>query len=183
MRHRLATLVVALITLAISLHLLITIPKGFLPSEDLDFIFGFTETDQGISFDAMVRRQQQMAKIISEDPNIECFMSSVVSDIQGRTAISLKPRKERSVNADGVIKELRPKLSGIPGFRVYLQNPPPVRVGGLLTKGIYQFCMQSTNTADLYRYSPLMEAKMHSIPGLQDVSSDLLIKNSQKIPQ
>jgi hydrophobic/amphiphilic exporter-1 (mainly G- bacteria), HAE1 family len=179
MEHRFATLIVALVTLAISLHLFATIPKGFLPSEDLDFIFGFTEADQGTSFDTMVRRQQQMAKIISEDPNVAGYMSSVVSGIQGRTAISLKPRKERKVNADGVIQELRPKLASIPGLKTYLQNPPPVRVGGLLTKGIYQYCLQSTTTADLYKTSPLMEARMKAIPGLQDVSSDLLIKNPQ----
>jgi hydrophobic/amphiphilic exporter-1 (mainly G- bacteria), HAE1 family len=179
MHHRFATLLVALATLVISLYLFATVPKGFLPSEDLDFIFGFTEADQGTSFDAMVRRQKEVAGILSEDPNIERFMSTVVSTIQGRIAMGLKPRKQRKFNADGVIQRLRPKLAHIPGLRVYLQNPPPIRVGGQLTKGIYQFCLQCTNTQDLYKCAPLMEEKLRGMPGLQDVNSDMLIKNPQ----
>jgi HAE1 family hydrophobic/amphiphilic exporter-1 len=91
----------------------------------------------------------------------------------------LKPRSQRKLNADEVIQELRPKLAKIPGIQVFLQNPPPIRLGGQLTKGQYQFTLQSPEIKELYEYAPKLEAKIREIPGLQDVNSDLQIKNPQ----
>jgi HAE1 family hydrophobic/amphiphilic exporter-1 len=179
MHHRIATLFVALLTLVISLHLFGTVPKGFLPSEDLNFLFAFTEADQGTSFEAMVRRQQQAAKIIGADPNVEGYMSHVTSGTQGRIGMRLVPRGKRHISADEVIQKLRPKVSHIPGIRVFFQNPPPIRVGGQMTKSLYQFTLQATSTKDLYTYAPLLEQRLKSLPGFQDVNSDMLIKNPQ----
>ena len=78
-----------------------------------------------------------------------------------------------------MIQELRPKLAKIPGIQVFLQNPPPIRIGGQLTKGQYQFTLQSPEIKELYEYAPKLEAKMRELPGLQDVNSDLQIKNPQ----
>jgi HAE1 family hydrophobic/amphiphilic exporter-1 len=91
----------------------------------------------------------------------------------------LKPRSERKLNADEVIQELRPKLAKIPGIQAFLQNPPPIRIGGQLTKGQYQFTLQSPEIKELYEYAPKLEAKIRELPGLQDVNSDLQIKNPQ----
>jgi HAE1 family hydrophobic/amphiphilic exporter-1 len=93
--------------------------------------------------------------------------------------VTLKPRSERKLNADEVIQELRPKLAKIPGIQAFLQNPPPIRIGGQLTKGQYQFTLQSPEIKELYEHAPQLEAKMRELPGLQDVNSDLQIKNPQ----
>ena len=97
----------------------------------------------------------------------------------GRIFIRLKPRAERALSADEVIQELRPKLAGIPGIRVFLQNLPPIRIGGQLTKSQYQFTLQSPDTDELYRMAPVLEEKLRGLPGLQDVTSDLQIANPQ----
>ncbi len=95
-----------------------------------------------------------------KDPNVETVMSSVgavgssPTINTGRLFMRLRPRAERKLNADEIIQELRPKLAGIPGLQVYMQNPPPIRVGGLLTKSQYQFTLQSTDTKELYKYAP-----------------------------
>jgi HAE1 family hydrophobic/amphiphilic exporter-1 len=78
-----------------------------------------------------------------------------------------------------VIQELRPKLAKVPGIQVFLQNPPPIRLGGQLTKGQYQFTLQSPEIKELYEYAPKLEAMIRELPGLQDVNSDLQIKNPQ----
>jgi len=91
----------------------------------------------------------------------------------------LKPRSKRKLNADEVIQELRPKLAKVPGIQVFLQNPPPIRLGGQLTKGQYQFSLQSPEIKELYEHAPKLEAKIRELPGLQDVNSDLQIKNPQ----
>jgi HAE1 family hydrophobic/amphiphilic exporter-1 len=185
LEHRWATLVVANLIFVVTIYLFVVIPKGFLPSEDTGQIFGFTEASQGISFDAMKEHQLKVAAIVRDDPNIASFMSSVgpigtfVGTNVGRVFMRLKPRAERRLSADEIIQELRPKLATVPGIRVFMQNPPPIRIGGTLTKTQYQFTLQSPNTKELYTYAPLLEAKLRELPSLQDVTSDLQIKNPQ----
>jgi HAE1 family hydrophobic/amphiphilic exporter-1 len=185
LNHRLATMVMSGIVLLATAYLFVVIPKGFIPSEDTDQILGSTEAVQGISFDNMVRHQQKLASIVSEDPNVEAFMSSVGvgganrTGNAGRFFIRLKSHSERSLSADEVIQELRPKLAAIPGIQVVLQNPPAIRIGSRLSKGQYQFTLQSPDTQDLYRHAPILEEKMRALPEIEDVSSDLQIKNPQ----
>jgi HAE1 family hydrophobic/amphiphilic exporter-1 len=183
--HGLATLILSGLILVATVYLFIIIPKGFLPSEDTGQIIGFTEANQGISFEAMQKRQKEVATVISENPHVEAFMSSIgpsgssPASNTGRLNIRLKPRKERDRSVDEIIQELRTKLSTIPGIEVFLQNPPPVRIGGRLTKSQYQFTLQGTDLDALYRYAPILEARFRQIPGLQDVTSDLQVKNPQ----
>jgi HAE1 family hydrophobic/amphiphilic exporter-1 len=185
LEHPPAILVLSGLILAATVYLFVIIPKGFLPSEDTSQIFGFTEATQGISFESMARHQEEIAAIIAQDPNVESFMSAIgasgisVASNTGRVFIRLKPRSERLLSQDEIIEELRPKLATVPGIRVFMQNLPPIRIGGLLTKSQYQFTLQSPNTDELYRYSTLLESRMRALPGLQDVTSDLQITNPQ----
>jgi HAE1 family hydrophobic/amphiphilic exporter-1 len=184
LRHRLITISVSGVVLVATVLLFRWMPKGFLPSEDLGIMFGFTEAQQGISFDAMKDHQLEVAKVLGQDPNVNAFMSAIgASGIssqgnQGRVFATLKPRNERK-HVDQVIQELRPKLSQIPGIQVFLQNPPPIRIGGTLSKSPYQLTLQSPSTDELYDNAPRLEAKLRTLPMLQDVTSDLQIKNPQ----
>ncbi|MBI3951307.1 MAG: efflux RND transporter permease subunit, partial [Acidobacteria bacterium] len=181
LHHRLATMVTLGVLVIATGYVFVTIPKGFLPSEDTGLIFAFTEASQGISFDAMVQHQQALAEIIRQDPNVESFMSLVAGAAgnTGRIPMRLKPRSQRRLSADEVIEELRPKLTTVPGIQVFLQNPPPIRIGGQLTKSQYQYTLQSPDTGELYRYAPIFQAELHELPGFQDVTSDLQLKNPQ----
>src|SRR2546425_6170340 len=98
--------------------LFMVVPKGFIPSEDFYEITGTTETAEGTSFESMVRHQQAVAAIVQKDPNIAGFMSSVgsggpggASGNQGRLVIRLKPRRERRLSADQLIRQLGPRLN------------------------------------------------------------------------
>ncbi|RPJ08055.1 MAG: efflux RND transporter permease subunit, partial [Deltaproteobacteria bacterium] len=185
LKRRFATLMASCLILAATIYLFITIPKGFLPSEDTGQIFGFTEAAQGISFESMKEHQQKVAEILGKDPNVDSFMSGVgpigtiVAVNTGRVFIRLKPRSERQLHAEEVIQALRPKLAVIPGIRAFLQIPPPIRIGGTLTKSQYQYTLQSPNTKELYERAPLLEGKLRELPSLQDVTSDLQITNPQ----
>jgi HAE1 family hydrophobic/amphiphilic exporter-1 len=184
LRHRLITMTVSGVVLSATVFLFIWMPKGFLPSEDLGIMFGFTEAQQGISFDAMKKHQQEVAAVLLKDPNVSAFMSAIgASGIssqgnQGRFFATLKPRSERK-HVDQVIQELWPKLSQIPGIQAFLQNPPPIRIGGTLSKSPYQLTLQSPNTDELYDNAPKLEARLRELPMLQGVTSDLQIKNPQ----
>jgi hydrophobic/amphiphilic exporter-1 (mainly G- bacteria), HAE1 family len=161
------------------------VPKGFIPSEDQGQLYGTTETAEGTSYDNMVRHQQAAASIVQEDPNVEGFMSAVGgggggrTTNQGRLLIHLKPRDERSLSADEVARSLTQKLGAVPGMRVYLNNPPVINIGGRQSKSQYQFTLSSSDVGDLYQAAGQFEQRLHQVPGLTDVTSDLQIKNPQ----
>ena len=160
-------------------------PKGSSPSGDIGLIMASTESAQGTSFESMVDHQKKVARILKQDPNVDIVMSSVgsgfgsISANTGSMMARLKSRSERSLNADEVIQELRPKLASVTGLQVYMQNPPPIRIGGYLTKSQYQYTLQGPDIGELYKYAPIMESKLKDLPGFQDVTSDLQIKNPQ----
>ena len=134
----------------------------------------------------MVRHQQQVAAIVLKDPDILSISTNVGSGPgggglnNGRISVDLKPRAERTRSVDQVMTELRPKVAQVPGMRVYMVNQPPINLGGQQgARSLYQFTLQDTDTAELYQYAPILEQKVREIPGIEDVSSDLQIKNPQ----
>ena len=158
------------------------IPKGFLPSEDVGRINVSTEARRASAFDEMVRHQQQVGEIIVRNPEHPRTVDNVVGSATAATREhrSLKPRAERTLSVDQVIAELRPKVAQVPGMRVFMNNPPPINLGGQQgARSPYQFTLQDTDTDELYRWAPLLEDKMRQLPGLEDVSSDLQVKNPQ----
>jgi len=183
--HRRTVIVFSAIIFIAMIPLFMIVPKGFMPSEDLGGIFGITEAREGISFRALVEHQLQVNRVVKQDANVESFFSSAGSrggagGNQGFIFIRLKPRDRRELSADKVVQELRPKLMReVIGMNTYLQPLQPIRIGGTLTKSLYQFTLQDADTKELYRAAPEMEARMRQLPGLQDVTSDLLIRNPQ----
>jgi HAE1 family hydrophobic/amphiphilic exporter-1 len=188
-----ATLRFGVVTMAASVLLILgtgylftLVPKGFLPSEDQGRFNVSTEGIQGIGLDDMIRHQQQVADIVMKDPDILSISNNVGSGPgggglnSGRISVDLKPRAQRKRSVDQIMAELRPKLAQIPGIRVYMVNQPPINLGGQQgARSLYQFTLQDTDTDELYHYAPLLEQKVRDIPGIEDVSSDLQIKNPQ----
>ena len=187
LRHRRATMIVNAAVLLLTVWLLVRVPKGFIPDEDSNQVVAITETAQGTSFEELTRLQARVAEIVRQDPNVTTFTSNIGGGAAanlggqnfGRMTIRLVPRAQRKLDVTGVIQQLRRKLAGIPGISVSLQNPPVIRVGGQFTKSLYQFALQSPDLAELYRYTPILEEKLRALPELQDVTSNLQIKNPQ----
>ncbi len=180
--HRRTVLVGSGVVLVLTGYLFVVIPKGFLPSEDTGQIFAFTQAEEGISYKAMLKHQQEAAAVVQKDPAVAAFFSTAgsrggfLSSNQGILFIRLKPRSERP-HVDQIMARLRPVLAKIPGIMVFMQNPPPIQIGGRLSKSLYQLTLQSSDTEELYKYAPMLEAKMRGLQGLRDVTSDLEIKN------
>jgi len=188
MQHRRVTLAVALVTFAATIVLFAIIPKGFFPDEDTNQIFCLTEGSQDISFEAMKAHQLQAAAIVATNPNVAAFMSSVgvsgptIAGNQGRIFMRLKPRSERKQGADEIIQDLRKQFAQIAGLNVYPQNPPLIRVSGTLTKALYQFSLQDTDTQELFQWAPVLRAKIAEHKDIfQDVTSDLQLANPQVV--
>jgi HAE1 family hydrophobic/amphiphilic exporter-1 len=191
LKYRAATMAMSLLFVAGAAYLFVVVPKGFLPNEDQGRFQVTIEALQGIGFDEMVRYQQEVAAILATDPDIAGFSSSTgfgggggggagSSGNQGRYGIDLKPRAERSRSVDQIMADLRPKLAQVPGVRVFMVNPPPINLGGGGGgRATYQFTLQDTDTAELYRSAPLFEDVMRTLPSIEDVNSDLRLNNPQ----
>jgi HAE1 family hydrophobic/amphiphilic exporter-1 len=188
-RHRILTLAAAATTLIATIYLYGVLPKGFIPNQDTGQLFGSTELPQDASFDAMVKSQREVAKIVAEDPNVDGFFSAVSaagggpggSGNTGRLQLRLKPRDQRQLTPEQIIEELRPKLNAVRGIRTYLQNPPLIRIGGMQSRSLYQYTLQSLDLDQLYKASIDFEKRMKEIPGLSDVNSDLQIASPEVI--
>jgi HAE1 family hydrophobic/amphiphilic exporter-1 len=184
MRWRRTTLLLTFVTLGASLYLFVIVPKGFFPIEDTGIIFGITEAAQDTSFAAMTERQKAVAEIVSADPNVAQVNSSVGAFggstlNQGRLFINLKPRDERELTATQIIQELRRKVAKVPGINSFFQPIQNIQIGGRLAKSQYQYTLQDGDLGELYRYAPVVQTRLATLPGFQDVTSDLQLQNRQ----
>ena len=169
---------------AATIWLAVTIPKGFIPSEDQDQLRGTVEAAEGSSFDAMKRYQEQINAVMLADSNVAGFMGATgggraTTTNQSRLIIRLKPASERRLDADAVARQLQSKLSAIPGVRIFLQNPPVINIGGRQSKALYQYTLQGSDVDLLYASASALEQKLRELPQLRDVTTDLQIRNPQ----
>ena len=161
------------------------VPKGFIPSEDTGQLSGTTETAEGTSFDAMVRHQRAAAAIVQEDPNVEGFMSSVgaggraTRSTRAGSSSTSRTATSAPLDADAVAQSLTRKLAAVPGSACSYQS------AGRSTSvvGSPRACTSSRCRAPTSRRSTRarrkLEQRLHDVPGLTDVTSDLQIKNPQ----
>ncbi len=179
------TLTLALILVGVTGWIFTQVPKGFIPNDDYGFIFGSTEGIQGISFEEMKKIQEQVVAIVRQDPNVEAVSSNVGAGGRNSTSnsgsmfVKLKPLKNRKVSSEQFINQIRPKLAKVAGVRVFLFNPPAIRIGGISSRSVYQATLQGTDIAQLNAAAQQLERKMRGIKELQDVTSDLENRNPE----
>ena len=172
------------VVIGATVFLLGKVQKGFIPDVDNDQMQVTIEASQGTSYYQMLDYIDRCIEIVKKDPNIESIMASAGGNFgstsnQSRWFIQLIPRRERKLSVMEVINELRPKLSGFPGFRVFMVAPPSIRIGGRFSKSAYEFTVQSPETDELYREANKLEPVISRLPGVVDVTSDLQIKTPQ----
>src|SRR5437867_1656464 len=179
LRHKFATMAVALAMLAGTIYIFMTMPTGFIPSQDSGYLFAVSMAGQDISYRAMAERQKMVADVMKADPNVSgAFAFSQESNV-GYAFSLMKPRNQRKLTVDQTIEQLRPKLAAVRGMMTFLQNPPPITINGQFTTSIYQMTLQSVNLKDIFEWTPKLTQKIQMLPGFVDVSSDLLIASPQ----
>jgi multidrug efflux pump len=167
-------LLILLATIGINIYLYIIIPKGFFPQQDTGRINGFIQADQSISFQLMDPKMQQFMAIVQKDPAVDTVVGFTGG---GQTngayvSIALKPRSERDVTADQVIRRLRDQLAQIPGATLFLRANQDISVGGRNANAQYQFTLQADTVEELYNWAPKILAELQRAPQLADVNSD-----------
>ncbi len=178
--HRPVILGVFVASIVASIALFAVMPQDFLPADDGGRLTGQIQAQNGTSSPQMQRYLEEVTRVINNDPNVE----GVFAQIQGGNGtagsngafmpiIVLKPRAERKLSADEIIRELRPKLNRFPGVNVFLTNPPTIRIGGRGSRSQYQYTMQDLDLTELQVVSDRLMNQMRSMPDFVDVNSDL----------
>jgi multidrug efflux pump len=179
LQHQGLTLVVAILTLAITGMLFYIVPKGFFPLQDTGMIQGISLAPPSISFKAMATRQQEIAKLILQDPAVENLSSFIGIDStnttlnQGNVLISLKPIEERKISAAKVIQNLQAKIDQLPGIKLYMQPVQDLTVEDRVSLTQYQYSVGGTNNSDVAKWSGKLLDKLQTAPELLDVATDL----------
>ncbi|MFM0236551.1 efflux RND transporter permease subunit [Paraburkholderia phytofirmans] len=177
--HQLLTLVVALITVALTAILYIVIPKGLFPVQDVGVIQGISVADNSVSYTAMVRRQSALADAILKDPDVVSLTSYVGIDgtnptlNNGRFLINLRPRDDRSVTAEEIGRRIQQEVADVPGIRLYLQPEQDLTLDTSISRNQYNFVLRGPNQQAFNQYVPALIARMKQISAITDVTSDL----------
>jgi hydrophobic/amphiphilic exporter-1 (mainly G- bacteria), HAE1 family len=176
LRHSLTTLCIFFATVGLSVYLFIIIPKGFFPQQDNGFLTGVSEASQDISFDDMMRKQEELNDIVQADPAVDSIAMFIggggTALNSGRMYVTLKPHEDRDVNADQIIARLRPKLEKVEGAKLYMQASQDVRLGGRATRTQFEYTLQDANLDELNEWAPKILARMQKLPQLRDVATD-----------
>jgi multidrug efflux pump len=174
------TLLVAVVTLALTLWLYVVVPKGLFPIQDTGVILGISEAPQHISFAAMAERQRALGRVILQDPAVKSISSFIGIDgtnttlNSGRIQITLKPLAERGESVGAVIDRLRPALTQVSGITLYLQPVQDLTVDDRVSRTQFQYSLEDPDEAELRAWAPRLLARLRELPELRDVASDQL---------
>ena len=180
LKHQTATLLVTAATLVLTLYLYVIVPKGFFPVQDTGVILGVSEAPDYVSFDAMAERQQELAKVILKDKDVESLSSFIgvdgtnVTPNSGRIQINLKARDERSDDASAIIRRLQPELSKVQGITLYMQPVQDLTVEDRVSRTQFQYSIEDADVQELAQWTPKLVAKLETLPALRDVATDQL---------
>jgi multidrug efflux pump len=178
LKHQTATLLVTAATLVLTLYLYVIVPKGFFPVQDTGVILGVSEAPDYVSFDAMSERQQELAKVILKDKDVDSLSSFIgvdgtnVTPNSGRIQINLKPRDQRSDDASAIIRRLQPELNQVQGITLYMQPVQDLTVEDRVSRTQFQYSIEDADAQELAQWTPKLVAKLQTIAELRDVATD-----------
>jgi multidrug efflux pump len=179
LRHQTLTLVVATLTVVLTVALYLFIPKGFFPVQDVGAIQGMTEAPQNVSFASMAERQQRLVDVVLQDPAVSSVSSFIGVDgvnttlNAGRMLLTLKPLSVRQVSAAEVIRRLQPKLAQVVGISMFMQPVQDLSIEDQVSRTQYQFSLIDANPDALHLWTGKLLNRLQQSPALTDVTSNI----------
>ena len=181
LRHSFATVVLNVGLLALTAYMFVLIPKDFLPAEDIGNLFGGTESAEDTSFAEMAKLQRAATDVVQANPNVQMVLSGVGvgpgggAQNSGFMFMRLKDARERP-HANIVLNQLRAQLAQVPDINVFMRVPPLITIGQT-GRSAYLVSILDSDVESLFETAPKLETAMRKLPALQDVVSDLRLRN------
>ena len=178
LKHQTATLLATVAALGLTLYLYVIVPKGFFPVQDTGVILGVTEGPENVSFASMADRQQKVAKVILQDPDVASLSSFIGIDGTnttqngGRIQINLKPREQRDATASDIIRRIQPEVAQVEGITLYMQPVQDLTVEDRVSRTQYQYSLEDADATELNDWSARIMTRLRTLPELRDVASD-----------
>jgi multidrug efflux pump len=178
LKHQTLTLIVALVTLGLTIFLYIIIPKGFFPVQDTGVIQGISQAPQTIGAKEMRNKQQELAAAILKDPAVESLSSFVGADgtnttiNAGRFSINLKPLEDRDRSASDVIRRLQGELKDVQGIQLFMSPVQNITIDDRVSRTQYQYTLEDPDQAELNLWTDRFVKKLQTLPELEDVATD-----------
>jgi multidrug efflux pump len=179
LEHQPLTLLIAVITMAVTVMLYIVVPKGFFPVQDTGVIQGITVAAQTTSYGAMSQHQQELATAILKDPDVVSLTSFIGVDgsnttlNSGRMLINLKPKDDRTRNATEVSRHLQQETANVPGVSLYMQPVQDLTIDAAVSRTQYQFVLENPDIKAFDTWVPKLLDQLGKLPDLTNVASDL----------
>ena len=175
--HQPLTMLIAVVTLVVTVLLYIAIPKGFFPLQDTGFIQGITRGAPTVSFAAMSDKQNQLARTILADPDVASLSSFIGVDgtnstlNSGRFLINLKDKGDRD-SVETIIHRLDKEARDIAGISLYLQPVQDLTIDSTISRSAYQFVVEGASTAELREWVPKLVQKLSTLHEIENVSTN-----------
>ncbi|MDO4904621.1 MAG: efflux RND transporter permease subunit [Lautropia sp.] len=183
LNHQALMMLVMLATVAATVLLYFAVPKGFFPVQDSGVIQVVTQAPGQISYQAMLKRQEEVARLVLEDPDVESLSSFIGVDGNnpalntGRMLLNLKSHDERSDDVQTVIGRLRRKMAERPpeqqDIGVWFQPVQELSIEDRISRAQYQFTLSTPNRELLASWVPKLQQALAQRPELTDLGSDL----------
>ncbi|WP_266170270.1 efflux RND transporter permease subunit [Dyella subtropica] len=178
LNHQRLTILVAAITVVVTIFLYIVIPKGLLPEQDTGLITGVVQADQNVAFPQMEQRTQAVAEALRKDPAVTGVAAFIGAGSinptlnQGQLSIVLKDRGARG-GLDEILPRLQHAVADIPGVALYLKPVQDVTLDSRVAATEYQYSLSTVSTTELAGYATQMTQAMRQRPELSDVDNNL----------
>jgi HAE1 family hydrophobic/amphiphilic exporter-1 len=183
LRHRPVMLAMFLAVGGATVYLYTRVPKGFIPDTDTDQFNVNLLAAQGTSYYKMTEYARQVSAVVMRDPDVTALYTRVGGNQgaanTGNLTVNLKPLRRRRASVTQIINRVRPTIAGLPGLRISMSIPQPIRFSGRNSTASYDYTLYSTDAEELYRAAPLLEEAVRRLPEVVDVTSDLQIRNPQ----
>jgi multidrug efflux pump len=177
--HQPLTLLVALVTMGVTVLLYTVVPKGFFPVQDTGVLQGISVAAQSTSYGAMAEHQQALAAAILKDPDVVSLSSFIGVDgsnatlNSGRFLINLKSKNDRNLNATEIARRLQQETADVLGVSLYLQPVQDLTIDASVSRTQYQFVLENPNLSAFNEWVPKLLEKLSQSPDLVNVASDL----------
>ena len=178
LRFQTLTMIVAVATLVLTIFLYIIIPKGFFPTQDTGVIQAISQAPETISFQAMAQKQQEVARLVLQDPAVESLSSFIGADgtnttlNSGRMSINLKPLDQRRISAAAVIRRLQKNLPQVQGITLFMQPVQNITVDDRVSRTQYQFSLEDPDPNELNLWTNRFVEKLKGLKEITDVATD-----------